>query len=224
MRKTALKSVVELARQDPRVVFIGSDLGAGTMDDFKAEFPERFFSEGISEGHLISMAAGMAMDGKVVYFNTIATFIARRGFEQAVLDLGLHKTKVRLIANGGGLVYAPLGPTHQAIDDLAIMSTIPNMTIIAPADAHEMAELMKLTLDIDGPIYIRLGKGFDPVVTDSPWNYEIGKARTFRSGKGLALVTTGITLQKALEEFKEVQVWSTTNLKGARKGKKRTRE
>jgi transketolase len=199
MRQTALDCVLELARQDERVVFVGSDLGKGVMDEFKSEFPNRFFAEGISEGHLVSMCAGMALDGKIVYFNTIATFIARRAFEQVVLDLGLHKTKVRLIANGGGLVYAPLGPTHQAIDDLALMSTIPNMTVIAPADAHEMRQLMPLTLEVEGPVYIRLGKGFEEMVTQSAWVYELGKGRYLKEGKDAVIVTTGVTLQKALK-------------------------
>ena len=97
--------------------------------------------------------------------NTIATFLTRRCFEQVVLDLCLHNVNVRLIGNGGGLVYAPLGPTHLAIDDIAILRSVPNMTIIAPADADEMRRLMPQTVDYSGPIYIRLGKGYDPIVS-----------------------------------------------------------
>ena len=119
MRKTSLDCVYELAKSDERVVFVGSDLGPGVLDEFKNEFPDRFFMEGIAEQHAVGMAAGLAMEGFVPYVNTIATFLTRRCFEQNVLDLGLHNTNVRLIANGGGVVYAPLGPTHLAIEDIA---------------------------------------------------------------------------------------------------------
>ena len=120
MRKTAMNMVHELARQDPRVVFIGSDLGAGTLDDMKAEFPDRFFMEGVSEQQIIGMAAGMAMDGMVPYINTIATFLTRRCFEQVAVDLCLHRLPVRLIASGGGLVYAPPPFAAALITGLAL--------------------------------------------------------------------------------------------------------
>ena len=132
MRKKSLDMLYELAKKDERIFFIGSDLGVGTLDNFRTEMPDRFFMEGVSEGNIVGMAAGLALEGKIVYVNTIATFLTRRCFEQVVIDLGLHNVNVRLIANGGGVVYAPLGPTHLAIDDIAIMRTVPNMTIVAP--------------------------------------------------------------------------------------------
>jgi len=198
MRKTCLDGVYELARRDERVVFIGSDLGAGTLDRFKNEFRDRFFMEGVSEANIVSMAAGLALEGRVVYVNTIATFLTRRCFEQVVLDVGLHDANVRLIGNGGGVVYAPLGPTHLAIDDFAIMRAIPNMTIVAPCDADEMARLMPLTLNHRGPLYIRLGKGGDPIVSgDAP--FEIGRAIEMLRGGDVLLVSTGITARIAIE-------------------------
>ena len=142
MRQTCLNMIYELAKDDERILFIGSDLGVGTLDQFREEMPNRFFMEGVSEANLIGVAAGLALEGKIPYVNTISTFITRRCFEQVVLDLCLHNTKVRLIGNGGGLVYAPLGPTHEAIEDIAILRAIPNMTILAPADADEMRRLM----------------------------------------------------------------------------------
>ncbi len=199
MRKTSLDAVYELAKRDPRVFFIGSDLGIGTLNQFKAEMPDRFLMEGVSEQNLIGMAAGLAMDGKIVYLNTIATFLSRRCFEQIVIDLCLHNVPVRLIASGGGVVYAPLGPTHEAIDDIAILRAVPNMTIVAPADADEMRRLMPLTLDHPGPIYIRLGKGGDPIVTNDRLPFVIGRAFPMRAGNDALLVTTGITLKTALD-------------------------
>jgi transketolase len=204
LRATVLECVHELARKDERIFFIGSDLGEGTMKAFQDEMPERFFMEGISEANIVGMATGFALEGKIPYVNTIATFITRRCFEQNVVDLGLHDVKVRLIGNGGGLVYAPLGPTHLAIEDLAIMRAIPNMTIIAPADASEMRRLMPLTVDHSGPIYIRLGKGYDPIVTREEDEFVIGKAIEMRGGDDALLVTTGVALGLVLEAADEL--------------------
>jgi len=199
MRKTSLDTVFELAKKNEKIVFIGSDLGVGTLKAFKEEMPERYFMEGISEANVVSMAAGLAMEGKIVYVNTISTFLTRRAFEQVALDLGLHKVNVRLLGNGGGLVYAPLGPTHEAIDDIAIMRTIPNMTIVVPADADEMKRLMYKTVDYEGPMYIRFAKGYDPIITSQDIPFEIGKACPYTEGKDALVLTTGITLQNGLE-------------------------
>lgn len=188
MRKTCLRMVYELAKQDERIVFIGSDLGAGVMEDFKREMPDRFFMEGIGEANMVGMAAGMALSGKIVYCHTIATFLTRRAFEQVCIDVGLHHANVRLIGAGGGAVYAPLGPTHLAVDDVALMRTIPGMTILAPCDADEMAEMMPETVDYAGPVYIRLGRGGDPIVPKEP--RVIGPS-------AVLLVSTGTTTQLA---------------------------
>lgn len=195
MRQQCLNQVYELAKQDPRVVFIGSDLTAGTLAKFKQEMPERFYMEGISEALLIGMAAGLALEGHVVYVNTIGTFITRRCFEQVAVDVCLHNLNVRLISSGGGLVYAPLGPTHLAIEDISICRALPNMTVVAVADEEEMVRFMPQTLDYEGPIYIRLGKGDEPVVTDASVPFRIGKGIPVREGSDALIVTTGITLK-----------------------------
>jgi transketolase len=209
MRATSLECVYELARVDDRIFFIGSDLGVGTLDEFKTEIPDRFFMEGISEQNVIGMAAGLALEGKIPYVNTIATFLTRRCFEQIAVDLCLHNLNVRLIGNGGGMVYAPLGPTHLATEDISLMRSLPNMTIVAPADADEMRRLMPQTVDHDGPIYIRLAKGYDPIVTNDEVPFEIGKGLHMRKGSDVLLVTTGVTLgaaQAAAEELNEFNI------------------
>jgi transketolase len=199
VRKTCLDQVYQLAKSDDRVVFIGSDLGVGVLDAMKKEMPDRFFMEGVSEANIIGMAAGLALEGRIVYVNTIATFLTRRCFEQVVLDLCLHDVKVRLIGNGGGLVYAPLGPTHEAIEDLAIFRAIPRMTIVAPADADEMRRLMPLTADYPGPMYIRVAKGGDPIVSRDDVPFAIGAALPMRRGSDALILTTGITLKIGLD-------------------------
>jgi transketolase len=199
MRRVCLEQIYQLALRDERIFFIGSDLGEGTLKAFREQMPRRFFMEGVSEAHAVGMASGLALEGKIVYVNTIGTFITRRCFEQIVLDVCLHNLPVRLIGNGGGLVYAPLGPTHLATDDIGILRTVPNMTIVAPADADEMRRLMPLTVDHPGPLYIRLAKGYDPVVTREEVPFAIGSALLMREGGDVLLVTTGITLKPALE-------------------------
>lgn len=199
MRKTSLNCVYELAQKEERVLFIGSDLGPSVLHEFKENIPERFFMEGISEQYIIGMAAGLALDGFIPYVNTIATFLTRRCFEQITVDLCMHDLPVRLIANGGGLVYAPLGPTHQAIEDIAILRTLPNMTIVAPCDADEMKRLIYASLDWPHPIYIRLAKGGDPIVSKSELGFEIGKGILLRNSGKILFVTTGITTQRAMD-------------------------
>ena len=199
MRKTSLDQIYQLAQQDERVIFIGSDLGPGVLSEFKRNIPERFFMEGISEQHIIGMAAGLAFDGFIPYVNTIATFLTRRCFEQLAVDLCMHDLPVRLVGNGGGLVYAPLGPTHQAIEDIAILRTLPNMTIVAPCDANEMARLMDASLYWPHPLYIRLAKGGDPIVSKSELGFEIGKGIHLKNAGDVLFVTTGITTQIGLQ-------------------------
>lgn len=201
--------VYELAKGDERVVFVGSDLSPGLLADMKRDFPHRYYMEGVSEQYVIGMAAGMAMDGYIPYVNTIATFITRRCYEQVAVDLCLHDLPVRLIGNGGGLVYAPLGPTHEAIEDIAIMRALPNMTIVACADADEMRRFMAASLDWPHPIYIRLAKGGDPIVTAGYGAFKIGKAVLLREASGgvsnpVLLIGTGVTTNRSLQAADEL--------------------
>ena len=198
MRRSCLNSVYDLAQRDDRVVFVGSDLAPGVLEDMKHDMPDRWFMEGVAEQHVVGMAAGLAMEGFIPYVNTIATFLSRRCYEQIVLDLCLHRLPVRLIANGGGVVYAPLGPTHLATEDIAILRCVPNMTIVAPCDAEEMARFMSVSLDWPDPIYIRLAKGGDEIVSHEENGFVIGKAITLREPGEVLFVTTGIMTQRAL--------------------------
>jgi transketolase len=201
MRNTCLNMVHELAKADPRVVFIGSDLSPGLLADMQRQMPERYYMEGVTEASIIGMAAGLALEGYIPYVNTIATFITRRCYEQVAVDLCLQNLPVRLIGNGGGLVYAPLGPTHLAIEDMAIMRALPNMTVVAVSDAPEMARFMRRTLDWPNPIYIRLGKGGDPVVSREDQDFRLGRAilmRAARTRSPAVLFATGVMTANCL--------------------------
>lgn len=205
MRQTALDTVYELARENPRVVFVGSDLGANTLKDMRAELPNQFFMEGIAEQHLVGFAAGLAKEGFIPYVNTIANFLTRRAYEQISMDIALHNLPVKLLASGGGLVYAPLGPTHTAVDDLALMSCVPNLRIFCPGDANEMRELLISSVRDSSPCYFRFGKGGEP--TFSPMiqlNPHIPKIMGETTPEVLFL-TTGVLVHEVLKVIEDLK-------------------
>ena len=198
MRQKALSTVYELAKHDPRIVFIGSDLGAGTLQEMREELPGQFFMEGISEQHIVGFAAGLAQEGFIPYINTIGTFLTRRSFEQVSIDIGLHRLPVRLLSSGGGMVYAPLGPTHTAVEDFSLMLSVPNMKVFAPADAFEMENLLRAFVNDQDPHYIRFGKGGEKIVTEQFVKFD-GKPKFFGGDNAeVAIFTTGIMLQHCL--------------------------
>lgn len=205
MRQTCLNMIYELAKLDERVVFIGSDLSPGLLQEMKDEFPQRYYMEGVYEANIIGMAAGLAMEGYIPYVNTIATFITRRCYEQVAVDICMHNLPIRLIGNGGGVVYAPLGPTHLATEDISIMRALPHMTVTAVSDAEEMKRLMHASLAWPKPMYIRLGKGGDEVINNPAKHFAIGSAINMHetghntNGLNILLISTGVMTQRALK-------------------------
>ncbi len=204
MRKTCLETVFKLAKKNKKLVFIGSDLGPGVLDNFKKKYPNRFFMEGVAEQAIIGMAAGLAMQKFRPYVNTIATFITRRCFEQVVVDLCLHNLPVTLIGNGGGMVYAPLGPTHQAIEDISIMRALPNLTILCPCDANDMKQLVMQTIKVNGPIYIRIARGGEKIISDG-FKAKIGKGLIFKRVQKYNFITTGVMAQVGLDAIDKLK-------------------
>lgn len=197
MRKACLDAVAAAVAADPLAVFIGSDLGAGTLDGLRAAHPDRFLMEGICEQALVGLAAGMALEGRRPWVHTIATFLTRRCYEQVAVDVCLHGLPVRLLGGGGGLVYTPLGPTHEAIEDLAIMRVLPGMTVIAPADPLEMRHAVAAAAQCPGPVYLRIARGGEAVVTPDR-AFSIGAAIPIRPAGETLIITTGTTLSLAL--------------------------
>jgi transketolase len=198
MRETSLQSIYELAKNDERIIFIGSDLGSNTLKEFKHEMPHRYFMEGISEQHIIGMAAGLAMEGYIPFITTISTFLTRRCLEQIIVDLCFHNLQVILLGFGGGVVYAPLGPTHWATEDFSILRSLPNMSIVAPCDAIEMSQLIPQTASWKGPLYIRMGRGEDPIISND-FSFEIGKANLMEEPGEVLIISTGTLTQYAIK-------------------------
>jgi transketolase len=199
MRQAALNLIFEMSLVDSRVVFIGSDLGAGTLKNMKSEVPERFFMEGIAEQYMVGFAAGLSKEGFIPFLNTIGTFLTRRAYEQIMIDVCLHNLPVRILGSGGGMVYAPLGPTHTSVDDFSLMLNIPNLKVFAPADANEMKSILESSLHDNSPYYIRIGKGGEKIVTDLETKNP-DKPKIFGQMQSRVIIcTTGVLLQHALK-------------------------
>ena len=183
-------AVHRMAREDPRVVFIGSDIAPGLLAAMRDELPGQYFMEGIQEQHLIGMAAGLALEGLRPVVATIATFLTRRCFEQLVVDAGLHQLPIVLLGTGAGLAYSALGPTHCAVDDFALLRTIPGMTVIAPGDMSEGRSLLEQALRRGTLAYFRVPRGDEPALPsgDAP---EIGRAVVLAEGADALIVSTG---------------------------------
>lgn len=195
MRKLFVKCLIERARVDERIFVITPDLGYSVLEDFANEFPERFLNTGVAEQNAIGIAAGLALSGKLVYAYSIIPFITMRCFEQVRVDVAYMKTNVRLVGVGAGLSYGAAGATHHAVEDIAIMRALPNMTVCCPGDPIEAEALIKQSFEYNGPMYFRLGKSGEPRIHKEGATIELGKAVTVTEGEDLALITTSNMLE-----------------------------
>jgi transketolase len=196
MRNTVIDCLIEQARIDERIFLVNPDVGFSVLEKFRDEFPDRYLNVGIAEQNAIGVAAGLALSGKIPYVYSMIPFVTMRCFEQVRLEVAYMRTNVRLIGLGAGLTYGPQGATHHAIEDIAIMRALPNMTVCCPGDPIEARELLKQSFCYDGPIYFRLGKNNEPVIHSQGTKIEIGKAIEVTSGDDLALITTSNMLEQ----------------------------
>ncbi len=206
MRTAFIDTLRELARIDDRVFLITADMGYSVFETFRDEFPDRFLNTGIAEQNAISIAAGLASRGKIVFVYSIIPFVTMRCFEQVRLDLAYNFMNVKLVGVGAGLTYGSLGPSHHALEDIAIMRSLPDMTVLCPGDPIETRELIKRSFEYKGPVYIRLGKNGEPKIHPDETRIEIGKSITVLEGNDLALITTSNMLEtgkKWVEEWKQ---------------------
>lgn len=198
MRNAFAKEITELAGADPRVVLLSGDIGNRLFDTFKDRYPGRFFNCGVAEANMMSMAAGMALNGLRPVAYTIAPFITTRCLEQIRVDVCYHDVPVTIVAVGAGLAYAGLGPTHHACEDLALLRAFPNMAVLAPADPVEVRLGLRAALQHGHGCYIRLGKKGEPVIHQTPPSFTLGKAITVREGRDVCLLSTGNMLPEVL--------------------------
>lgn len=195
MRKTFINTLIEQARKDERIYLITPDLGYSILESFKEEFPDRFLNVGIAEQNAISVAAGLALNGKIPYVYSIIPFVTSRCFEQVKLDCAYMNTNVRIVGVGAGYSYGAAGATHHSIEDIAIMRSLPNMAIIAPGCPDEVNELVKYSAQHQGPMYIRLAKSGEPQINNT--KIEFSKISTILDGKDFAIISTSNMLEEA---------------------------
>jgi transketolase len=199
------EGVVEAAKSDPRVVVVCADLTESTRSlEFKKLFPERFIQIGVSEQSLAAMAAGLAMAGKIPYITSYAMFCPGRAWEQVRTNICLNDVSVKIIGSHAGVSVGPDGATHQAVEDIAIMRVIPNITVIAPCDVIEARKAAAAIAGRKGPCYVRFAREKTPVFTTEETPFEIGRAATFRSGKDAAIVACGPLVHNALKAAEEL--------------------
>jgi len=197
--------VVMAAEKRPEIVVMCADLTDSTRNmDFKNRFPERFIQAGIHEQFLAASASGMAAAGKIPFITSYAMFCPGRAWEQVRTTICLNETNVKIIGSHAGVSVGPDGATHQAIEDIAIMRPIPNMTILAPCDVHEAVKATLAIAEFDGPCYVRFAREKTPVFTTEETPFEIGKAVTYRSGKDVAVIACGPLVHNALVAAEEL--------------------
>ena len=194
------KALAELGAKYDFVV-LDADLAEATKTMyFKEEYPDRFFDCGIAEGNMMSVAAGIASTGKPVFASSFAMFAAGRAFEQVRNSIGYPHLNVKIGATHAGITVGEDGATHQCNEDIALMRTIPGMTIINPADAVEARAAVEAALNINGPVYMRFGRFAVPVINDTPdYKFEVGKGVELLTGSDVTIVATGLMVSMALE-------------------------
>ncbi len=194
------KVLLELGRENPDIVVLGADLNKSTMTTlFASEFPDRFFDCGIAEQNMMSIAAGLASSGKVVFASTFTVFGTGRPFDQIRISISQPHLNVKIVTTHAGIITGPDGMSAHGIEDLALMCSLPGFTVVVPADAIETAQAIRAVASMDGPCYVRLSRPAIPVVCDDGYRFELGKAATFRPGRDVSILATGIMVSKALE-------------------------
>ena len=200
LRDTYGETLVELGKENPDIVVLDADLSKSTMTKFFAKkFPERFFDCGIAEQNMVSIAAGLSASGKIPFASTFAVFLPGRCFDQVRMSIAYPFLNVKLVATHGGITVGEDGSSHQSIEDLSLICSLPGFTVIVPADAVETAQAVRVAATTYGPFYIRLCRPKMPLVYDSAYRFNPGKAVTMRQGKDATIIAIGIMVAAALE-------------------------
>lgn len=191
MRDGFIRTVLELAKNDKNVELVTGDLGFGVLKPFWETVPDQFLNVGIAEQNMTSLAAGMALEGKTVFTYSIGNFPTMRCLEQIRNDCAYHGANVNIVCVGGGFVYGALGMSHHATEDLAVMRSLPDVAVFAPADKLEAAAVANAVAAYPGTCYIRLGRGGEPLVRESVEKFTVGKALPVQAGSRVAIFSTG---------------------------------
>jgi transketolase len=199
-RKTFGEALVEVGRINEKVVALSADSSKGSgLAPFHEHFPERHFEFGIMEQGIIGFASGLATTGKIPFVAAIAPFVTARPFEMFRNDLGYMQQNVKVVGRCAGLTYSDLGATHQSLDDVAIIRTIPGVTVLNPGDPVEIKKTVHAAAEIYGPVYIKIGSPKMPVLFDEDYEFEVGRGVVMEDGDDVTIIGTGTVLSKAWE-------------------------
>lgn len=204
MRTQILSAIAKLMQNDPDIYFLTGDLGFHALEEIQSQFPDRFLNCGIAEQNMIGFASGLALTGKKVYVYSIIPFLTMRCFEQIRNDICLHNLPVTLLGVGSGLTYGVLGNSHYALEDIGILSTLPNMRIISPCDGVEGELLIPKLYQTPSPTYIRLGKAKQNL-TDPNSDFDLSKPRLVRDGSDITILATGDIISIAIETARHLE-------------------
>lgn len=207
MRNHLIAELERLAKDNENIYLVAGDLGYGVLDGFAQKYSERFINAGVSEQNMTAMAAGLALEGNIVYTYSIGNFPGMRCLEQIRNDVCYHNANVKIISVGAGFSYGQLGMSHHTTEDIAIMRALPNLHVFSPADPLEAIEVARRTIEIDGPCYIRLGKGHEPELHPQILRFDIDKALELAVGDKVAIAVTG----SIASEAKKAVSWMKEN-------------
>jgi len=199
------QTLARLGKEDARIVALTADLMYPTkLDIFAEKFPERFFNLGVAEQDMVGVAAGLATCGKIPFVATFAVFATTRACEQVRTDIAYPRLNVKIVGTAAGLSFGMGGVTHASTEDIAIMRSIANMTVIVPADAVEMEKAVEAAVKHEGPVYIRAGRGAEPIIYQKDYQFEIGKSVVVRKGNDLTFMATGAMVFETLRAAEEL--------------------
>lgn len=205
VREAFGKALVEIGKINEDIVVLDADLACSTQTGiFAKEFPERFFNVGIAEQDLITTAAGLASVGKIPFAAAFAVFATGRCYDQIRNTVCYSGFNVKIIGTHGGVTVGEDGATHQALEDIALMTNLPNMTVIVPSDRHEIRSVIKFAAEFKGPMYIRIPRTNLPDVFDENYEFDLYKAQVLKEGKDITIVTNGELLQEVIEAVTEL--------------------
>jgi transketolase len=199
-RQSFADALIALAAADPRIVAVANDsVGSSNLKEFKRRFPERVINVGIAEQNLVGVGAGLANGGLIPFVCGASCFLTARALEQLKVDLGYSRSNVKLCGMSSGMAYGELGPTHHSIEDLAWTRVIAGMTVVVPADPIETAQAVNAAAALDGPIFLRLSRMAVPIISQSDYEFQIGRAAQLREGADVTIVANGTMVCRALE-------------------------
>jgi len=206
MRTAFITTLLECAQKNRKIIVLTADLGFSVFEEYIKELPDQYINVGVAEQNMTGVAAGLAMEGFIPFIYSIVPFATMRNFEQIRNDICYQNLNVKIVGVGAGFSYGPYGHTHHGLEDIGILRTLPQMTIIAPGDPTEVRLATRAITNIQGPFYLRIGKAGEPVLYEKDPKFEIGKGIVLSEGNDISIIATSTMVGRAIEIGQELTV------------------